>query len=193
MLNSDLITQGPIVNKFEDSVSRYVKARYACATNSATSALHIACLSLNLKRNDELWTVPNSFVASSNCGLYCGAKIDFVDINKEHFNIDLKELEKKLKKKVPKVLVTVHLGGQPCEQEKIWKLAKKYKFKIIEDASHALGASRKNEKVGSCKWSDVSVFSFHPVKMITTGEGGMALLIIKNFSKNENVFKPWNY
>lgn len=188
VLNSDFITQGPNVNKFEKNVSRYVEVKYACATNSATSALHIACLSLNLKPSDELWTVPNSFVASSNCGLYCGAKIDFVDINKEHFNIDLIQLENKLKTKVPKVLVTVHLGGQPCEQEKIWKLSKKYKFKIIEDASHALGASRKNEKVGSCKWSDISIFSFHPVKMITTGEGGMALTNNKNIYEKMKMF-----
>ena len=188
VLRSDFITQGPIVNKFEKSVSRYVNVKYACATNSATSALHIACLSLDLKSNDELWTVPNSFVASSNCGLYCGAKIDFVDINKEHFNINLKQLENKLKKKVPKVLVTVHLGGQPCEQEKVWKLAKKYKFKVIEDASHSLGASRKGERVGSCKWSDVSVFSFHPVKMITTGEGGMALTNNKKIFEKMKMF-----
>ena len=127
VLRSDFITQGPIVNKFEKSVSRYVNVKYACVTNSATSALHIACLSLDLKSNDELWTVPNSFVASSNCGLYCGAKIDFVDINKEHFNINLKQLNKL--KKVPKVLVTVHLGGQPWNKKRFGNLLKNINLK----------------------------------------------------------------
>ncbi len=174
VLKSDFLTQGPLVKQFEKKISDFVGSKYSCATNSATSALHVSCLSLNLKPGDELWTVPNSFVASSNCGLYCGAKIDFVDINKNNFIIDVDKLEKKLTKKVPKILVTVHLGGQPPEQEKIWKLAKKYKFFVIEDASHSLGASRGKEKVGSCKWSDITVFSFHPVKMITTGEGGIA-------------------
>ena len=174
VLKSKLITQGPIVKKFENTISKFVRSKYASATNSATSALHVACLALDLKSGDELWTVPNSFVASSNCGLYCGAKIDFVDIDKNHFNIDVNKLKIKLKRKVPKILVTVHLGGQPTEQEKIWKLAKKYNFYVIEDASHSLGASRNDINVGSCKWSDITVFSFHPVKMITTGEGGMA-------------------
>lgn len=174
VLKSKYLTQGPVVNKFEQALSKYVGSKFACATNSATSALHIACLSLNLKPGDELWTVPNSFVASSNCGLYCGAKIDFIDIDELHFNIDVDKLEIKLKKKVPKILVTVHLGGQPPEQEKIYKLALKYKFHVIEDASHALGAVRNKEKVGSCRWSDITIFSFHPVKMITTGEGGIA-------------------
>ena len=174
VLKSDYLTQGPLIKQFEKKISDFVGSKYSCATNSATSALHVSCLSLNLKPGDELWTVPNSFVASSNCGLYCGAKIDFVDINKDNFIIDVDKLEKKLTKKVPKILVTVHLGGQPPQQEKIWKLAKKYKFFVIEDASHSLGASRGREKVGSCKWSDITVFSFHPVKMITTGEGGIA-------------------
>ena len=181
ILKSDFLTQGPVVKKFEKKIAKYVNAKYSIATNSATSALHIACMSLGLKPNDELWTVPISFVASANCGLYCGAKIDFVDINKNHFNIDIEKLEEKLKKKVPKILVTVHLGGQPPEQEKIWSLAKKYKFFIIEDASHSLGATRKKKKVGSCQWSDITVFSFHPVKMITTAEGGMAITNNKNY------------
>lgn len=181
ILKSDFLTQGPVVKEFEKKIAKYVNAKYSIATNSATSALHIACMSLGLKHNDELWTVPTSFVASANCGLYCGAKIDFVDINKDHFNIDIKKLEEKLKKKVPKILVTVHLGGQPPEQEKIWSLAKKYKFFIIEDASHSLGATRKKIKTGSCLWSDITVFSFHPVKMITTAEGGMAITNNKNY------------
>ena len=174
VLNSDFITQGPIISKFENAINNYVNCKYSCATNSATSALHIACLAIGLGTKDELWTVPNSFVASSNCGVYCGAKIDFVDVNKDHFNIDVSSLEKKLKKKVPKILVSVHLGGQAPEQEKLRELSKKYNFFIIEDASHSLGASRKNSRVGSCKWSDITVFSFHPVKMITTAEGGIA-------------------
>jgi UDP-4-amino-4,6-dideoxy-N-acetyl-beta-L-altrosamine transaminase len=189
ILKSNYITQGPIVKKFEKSISSYVNSKYTSATNSATSALHIACLSLGLKSGDELWTVPNSFVASSNCGVYCGAKIDFVDIDEKHFNIDVSKLESKLKKKTPKILVTVHLGGQPPIQEKIWKLAKKYNFFVIEDASHALGASRKSVNVGSCKWSDITVFSFHPVKMITTGEGGAATTNSKKIYKKMELLK----
>lgn len=181
VLSSKYITQGPLVNKFENSINKYVNSKYSCATNSATSALHIACLAIGLNAKNELWTVPNSFVASSNCGLYCGAKIDFVDINNDHFNIDILKLEKKLKKKVPKILVSVHLGGQAPEQERLWYLSKKYKFHIIEDASHSLGASRNGIKVGNCKWSDITIFSFHPVKMITTAEGGIATTNNKNF------------
>lgn len=181
VLESNFITQGPLVKIFEKKIAKYVNANFSVATNSATSALHIACLSLGLKPNDELWTVPNSFVASANCGLYCGAKVDFVDINKNHFNIDIDKLEKKLKKKKPKILVSVHLGGSPPEQEKIWALAKKYKFYVIEDASHAFGATRKKIKVGSCVWSDITIFSFHPVKMITTGEGGVAVTNKKKY------------
>ncbi len=189
VLSSKYITQGPIVKKLEEKISKYVNSKYACLTNSATSALHVACLALSLKPGDELWTAPNSFVASSNCALYCGAKVDFVDINENHFNIDIKKLEQKLKKKTPKILVTVHLGGQPPEQEAIWKLAKKYKFYVIEDASHALGASRNKVNVGSCKWSDITVFSFHPVKMITTGEGGAATTNSKKFYKKMELLK----
>ena len=189
VLNSKYITQGPLVKKFEEKISKYVNSKYACSTNSATSSLHVACLALKLKPGDELWTVPNSFVASSNCGLYCGAKIDFVDIDKDHFNIDIEKLEKKLKKKTPKILVSVHLGGQPPEQEKIWHLAKKYKFYVIEDASHSLGSLRKNERVGSCKWSNITIFSFHPVKMITTGEGGVATTNDKKLYDKMQMFK----
>ena len=189
VLKSNFITQGPVVKKFEKAVAKYVNAKYSCATNSATSALHIACMSIDIKPGDEIWTVPNSFVASANCGVYCGAKVDFVDINQEHFNLDVNKLKQKLKKKTPKVLVTVHLGGQPTEQEKIWSLAKKYKFFIIEDASHSLGALRSGVKVGSCKWSDITVFSFHPVKIITTGEGGMALTNNKSLFEKMEILK----
>ena len=179
-LKSDFITQGPKVKEFEKKICNYTKGRYAVATNSATSALHISCLALGLKTNDIVWTVPNSFVASSNCALLCGAKIDFVDIDSESYNLSISSLEKKLlkakkEKKIPKILVVVHLAGNPCDMKEIYKFKKKYKFKIIEDASHALGSVYYGNKVGSCIYSDVTVFSFHPVKMITTGEGGVAV------------------
>jgi len=179
VLQSDFLTQGPKVEEFEIKISSYTKSKYSVAVNSATSALHIACLSLGLKKGDILWTSPNTFVASSNCALHIGAKIDFVDINSEDFNIDIDRLEEKLKhaqkkKCLPKILIPVHLAGQPTIQERIYKLSKKFGFKIIEDASHSIGASRRGEKVGSCRWSDITVFSFHPVKIITTAEGGIA-------------------
>ncbi len=180
VLSSNFVTSGPKVEMFEKKVREFSNAKYSIAVNSATSALHIACMALNLKKKDILWTVPNSFVASANCGLYCGAKIDFVDIDNETLNISIKLLEEKLilskkKKKLPKILVVVHFGGASCEMDKIKKLSVKYRFKIIEDASHAIGGTFKNFKVGSCKFSDITVFSFHPVKVITSGEGGMAL------------------
>ncbi len=180
VLKSPLITQGSYVPKFENKVARRCGSKYSFAVNSATSALHLACLALDLKKGDIIWTVPNTFVASANCGLYCGAKVDFVDINIKTYNICIESLSRKLeyaekKNKLPKILIPVHFAGQPTKQDEIWKLSKKYKFKIIEDASHSLGAKYKNEKVGSCKWSDITIFSFHPVKMITTGEGGMLL------------------
>jgi len=178
VLKSDYLTQGPKVPIFEEKIKKYVGAKFATAVSSASAALHLSCIALGLKKNDFLWTVPNTFVASATCGLHCGAKIDFVDINDDDNNISIEELEKKLKvarkkKKLPKVLVTVHFSGLPVNQEKIYILSKKYGFKILEDASHALGAKYKNEKVGSCKWSDMTVFSFHPVKPITTAEGGV--------------------
>ena len=145
------------------------------AVNSATSALHIACLALDLKEKDYLWTVPNTFVASANCGLYCGALIDFVDIDKDTLNISIENLKKlieaKKKKKIPKIIVAVDFGGNPYDHKKLFDLSLKYNFKIITDASHSLGSSFKNYKIGRCKWSDITVFSFHPVKPITTAEG----------------------
>ncbi len=191
VLRSDFITQGNIVPKFENSIINETGAKFATAVNSATSALHISCLALDLSKNDYLWTSANSFVASANCGIYCGAKIDLVDIDENDWNISICSLKKKLivaekKNILPKILVTVHFSGQPTFQEEIYKLSKKYKFKIIEDASHSLGASRNNEKVGSCKWSDLTVFSFHPVKIITTGEGGA---ITTNHSKLDSKLK----
>jgi len=180
VLRSDFLTQGPIVPQFEQKVSDYCGSKYAIAVNSATSALHIACLALNLGPGHWLWTSPNTFVASANCGLYCGANIDFVDIDPKTYNMSVSALSDKLIKaeklgKLPKVVIPVHFGGQPCDMLKIYELSKQYGFKIIEDASHAIGASYDNIKVGSCKHSDITVFSFHPVKIITTGEGGMAL------------------
>tara|TARA_B100000674_G_C37958572_1_gene970879 strand:- start:582 stop:1742 length:1161 start_codon:yes stop_codon:yes gene_type:complete len=176
-LKSSLLTQGSKVEIFEKIIANYVGCKFTLAVNSASSALQIACMALNIKKGDLVWTTPITFAASANCAINQGAIIDFVDINNKTNNIDSEILEQKLKKskKIPKLIITVHLSGQPTEQEKIWKLAKKYNFKVIEDASHSLGAMRYNEKVGSCKWSDISVFSFHPVKMITTIEGGMAL------------------
>ena len=180
VLQSDFLTQGPIVPKFEKAVSDYCGVKYGVATNSATSALHIACLALGLKDGDYLWTSPISFVASANCGLYCGAKIDFVDIDPETFNLSTQALEEKLIQaekvnKLPKILVPVHFAGQSCEMDKIYKLSQQYGFKIIEDASHAIGGKYKNKPIGNCKYSDITIFSFHPVKIITTGEGGMAV------------------
>ena len=177
ILKSDLITTGPKISEFEKSLSKKVKSKYCVVFNSATSALHSACIALGLKRNDWLWTSTNSFVASANCGLYCGAKIDFVDIELETYNIDLKKLEIKLgktkKKLLPRIIIPVAFAGQSYDLDHLVRLSKKYKFKILEDASHALGAKYKNRNVGSNK-DTISVFSFHPVKMITTGEGGSA-------------------
>ena len=179
VLKSDFLTQGPEVIKFEKNFSKFVNVKYSIAVNSATSALYLACMALNFKKNDILWTVANTFVSSSNCALHLGGKIDFVDINFENGNIDTDRLEQKLiiaKKKriLPKIIIPVHFGGLPTDQKKIWELSKKYSFKIIEDASHSLGSKYENRLIGDCKWSDITVFSLHPVKIITTAEGGMA-------------------
>lgn len=180
VLRSEFVTQGPVVPRFEQAVASRVKANHAVAVNSGTSALHIACLGLRLGSGDLLWTVPNTFVASANCARYCGADVDFVDIDPDTWNLSVPRLREKLalaKKEnlLPKVLVPVHFAGQPTEQEAIWELSEEFGFKVLEDASHAIGASRNGEPVGSCRWSHVTVFSFHPVKVITSGEGGMAL------------------
>jgi len=178
VLKSDFITQGPQVPKFEQTVASYVGASHAIAVNSATSALHIACLALNLERGDWLWTSPNSFVASANCALYCGANIDFVDIDPATYNMCPEKLASKLEKakqvnKLPKIIVLVHFAGQSCNMEAFSALSKRFGFKIIEDASHAIGGRWDNCYIGSCQFSDITVFSFHPVKIITTAEGGM--------------------
>ena len=180
VLRSDFLTQGPKVAEFEKRVAEEVDARCGVAVNSATSALHLACLALGLGEGDHLWTSPTTFVASANCGLYCGATIDFVDIDKKTGLMCVKELELKLEKakkesKLPKIVIPVHLCGASCDMKAIKKLAKRYDFCIIEDASHAIGGTYENKPVGCCKYSDITIFSFHPVKIITTGEGGMAV------------------
>lgn len=180
VLRSDYITQGQTVPKFEQAIASYCGASYSVAVNSATSALHISCLALGLGPGDVLWTSPNTFVASANCALYCGAEIDFVDIDSKTYNMSVDALSEKLilaekQGKLPKIVIPVHFAGQPCDMPAIYKLSKKYDFKIIEDASHAIGSSYSDIKVGSCIHSNITVFSFHPVKIITTAEGGMAL------------------
>lgn len=180
VLQSDFLTQGPQVPLFEKTVAEHVGARHALAVNSATSALHIACLALGLGPGDWLWTTPITFVASANCGLYCGAQVDFVDIDPRTYNLCPQALERKLVAaqaagRLPKVVVAVHLCGQPCDMAAIHALSQRFGFKVIEDASHAIGGKYKGEFIGNGRYSDITVFSFHPVKIITTAEGGMAL------------------
>ncbi|HIK32262.1 MAG TPA: UDP-4-amino-4,6-dideoxy-N-acetyl-beta-L-altrosamine transaminase [Oscillatoriales cyanobacterium M4454_W2019_049] len=180
VLRSDWITQGPAIPRFEQAVAEYCGVKYAVAVTSATAALHIACLAADLGSGDILWTSPNTFVASANCGLYCGAEVDFVDIDRRTYNLSIEELECKLERsnqieKPPKIVIPVHFSGQSCQMDRIADLAQKYGFQVIEDASHAIGASYQEKPVGSCQFSDMTVFSFHPVKIITTGEGGMVL------------------
>jgi UDP-4-amino-4,6-dideoxy-N-acetyl-beta-L-altrosamine transaminase len=180
VLRSDFLTQGPVVPAFEHAVASYCGVQHGLAVNSATSALHIACLALGLGPGDWLWTTPITFVASANCGLYCGAQVDFVDIDPRTYNLCPHALEAKLIQaektgRLPKVVVAVHLCGQPCDMAAIHALSQTYGFHIIEDASHAIGGKYKGEPIGNCRYSDITVFSFHPVKIITTAEGGMAL------------------
>jgi UDP-4-amino-4,6-dideoxy-N-acetyl-beta-L-altrosamine transaminase len=180
VLQSDWLTQGPAIDLFERSVADYCGVKYAVAVTSATAALHIACLSLDLGDGDWLWTSPNTFVASANCGLYCGAKVDFVDIDPHTYNLSADELAQQLAHAeqqgcLPKVLIPVHFAGQSCEMDKIAALSAQYGFKVIEDASHAIGGKYRDKQIGCCEFSDLAVFSFHPVKIITTGEGGMVL------------------
>lgn len=180
VLQSDYLTQGPVVPLFEAAVARHVGAAHAVAVNSATSALHIACLALGLGPGDRLWTSPVTFVASANCGRYCGADVEFVDIDPRTYNLCPVALERKLEGaaregRLPKVVVAVHLSGQSCDMAAIHALGQRYGFRIIEDASHAIGGKYRGEFIGNCQYSDIAVFSFHPVKIITTAEGGMAL------------------
>ena len=194
VLKSDFITQGPQVPLFEQSVSKYCGAEFGVAVNSATSALHIACLALGLGERDWLWTSPNSFVASANCGLYCGSKVDFVDIDPKTFNMSALELENKLiqakqENKLPKVVIPVHFAGQSCDMKRIHYLGQKYGFKIIEDASHAIGGKYLDKSIGGCQYSDITVFSFHPVKIITTAEGGLATTNSKDLTKKMQLYR----
>ena len=180
VLKSDFLTQGPMVPRFEQKVASYCRVHHALAVNSATSALHVACLALGLGPGDWLWTSPVTFVASANCGLYCSAEVDFVDIDPHTYNLCPNALERKLvvaerEGRLPKIVVPVHLCGQPCDMKAIHALSERYGFKILEDASHAIGGKYDAEPIGSCRYSDITVFSFHPVKIITTAEGGMAL------------------
>jgi len=194
VLKSDFLTQGNKVPLFEDIISERVGAKYALAANSATSCLYLSCLSLGLSKEDILWTSPITYVASANCALYCGAEVDFVDIDPLTWNISVEILEEKLKaarkiKKVPKILVLVHLAGNPCDLKKVFDLSKEYGFSIIEDASHALGSNYSGEPIGSSIYSDISVFSFHPVKNITTGEGGMILTNNQKLSEKIHLYR----
>jgi len=194
VLKSNHLTQGPKILEFETKVSEYCGSNYAVAVNSATSALHIACLALDLGKGDWLWTSPNSFVASANCGLYCGAKIDFVDIDPLTYNLSTNELERKLirakhENKLPKIVMPVHFAGQSCNMKKIHSLSQKYGFKIIEDASHAIGGKYLEKPIGCCQYSDITVFSFHPVKIITTAEGGLATTKSKELTKKMQLYR----
>ena len=217
ILKSDFITRGPENQNFENKIKKYVNSKYCLTTNSATSALYIACRSLKLNKKDLVWTSPISFAASANCASLCGAKVDFIDIDLDSYNISVTKLEEKLKfakkkNQLPKILIVVHYAGYPCDMKKIYKLKKKYKFHIIEDASHAIGSSYSNIKVGSNKHSDLTVFSFQAVKVITTAEGGSVttnnkkifnkLKILRShginkerkyFKKKENSKFPWYY
>ena len=192
VLKNKNLTQGEYVPRFEKEISKKVNAKFSVAVNSATSALHLACMALDVTIGDCVWTSPISFVASANCALYCGARVDFVDVDPFSGLIDIDCLSEKLDKAsknkcLPKVLIVVHLGGCSCNMLELQSLAKKYNFLIIEDASHAIGGRYENEPVGNCKYSSITVFSFHPVKIITTGEGGMATtnnyLIAEKMSK----------
>jgi len=194
VLKSDFLTQGNQVDIFEKKLSNYCGVNYGVAVNSATSALHIACLALNLKPGDLIWTSPNSFVASANCALFCDAKVDFVDIDPLSYNLCVDKLEEKLidarnRNKLPKILIPVHFAGQSCNMLKIHHLSKEYGFKVIEDASHAIGSKYLDFPVGGCKYSDITVFSFHPVKIITTGEGGMAMSNSKKLTEKMKLFR----
>jgi UDP-4-amino-4,6-dideoxy-N-acetyl-beta-L-altrosamine transaminase len=194
VLKSNFLTQGSQTPLFEKTVSDYCGAEYGVAVNSATSALHIACMALNLGKGDYLWTSPNTFVASANCGLYCGAQVDFVDINPLTYNLSPEELEKKLIRakqdnKLPKIVIPVHFAGQSCDMRKIHSLGQEYGFKIIEDASHAIGGKYLDQPIGGCQYSDITVFSFHPVKIITTAEGGLTTTNDGELSERMQLFR----
>lgn len=194
VLRSDYLTQGPAVPAFEKAVASYCGVEHAIAVNSATSALHIACLALGVGKGDIVWTSPITFVASANCALYCGASVDFVDIDFHSYNMSVERLQEKLEQaeksgRLPKVVIPVHLAGQSCDMQALNKLAIKYSFKVIEDASHAIGAKYQGKPVGDCRFSDIAIFSFHPVKIITTGEGGMAVTNNEKLARRMELFR----
>ena len=191
VLKSDFLTQGPVIENFEKAVAEYCGVKYAVAVTNATSALHIACLAAGLDKGDMLWTSPITFTASANCGRYCGSDVDFVDIDDNTYDMSVTALKEKLEKSKikPKVVIPVHLAGQSCEMQEIYDLSKQYGFTVIEDASHAIGADYKDTKVGCCKYSDMTVFSFHPVKIITTGEGGMVLTNSEELYKKLTLYR----
>mgnify|MGYP001476677593 CR=1 FL=1 len=214
VLKSDFITQGPLINEFTNKIKTKVQSSYSIALNSATSALHVAYKALGLGEGDYLWTSPNTFVATTNAALLCGAKVDFIDIDKDTYNLSIFELKKKLdtakkQNKLPKIVTCVHFAGQSCSMEEIFKLSKIYNFKIVEDASHAIGGSYKDALIGNCRYSDITVFSFHPVKIITTGDGGVAVTndkliaekismlsshgIVRNLNSHIENNEIWNY
>lgn len=193
-LESDYLTQGPTLNVFEDKVSSYCSSKYSISCNSASSALHCAYIAVGLGPGDRLWTSANTFAATANMAIHCGATVDFIDIDDKTYNMSIEQLETKLidakrKNCLPKVVVPVHFAGQSCDMEEIYRLSQSFGFKVIEDASHAIGAQYKDEPVGSCRYSDITVFSFHPVKIITTGEGGVAVTNELNFAKKMREFR----
>ncbi len=193
-LQSDWLTQGPAVERFEQSMAKYCGAEHAVAICNATAALHLACRALEVGPGDVVWTSPNTFVASANCALYCGASVDFVDIEPDTFNMSPELLATKLESaakqgRLPKVVIPVHFGGQPCRMDEISALAKRYGFRVVEDASHAVGADYHGSKIGSCSHSDIAVFSFHPVKIMTTGEGGMAMTNDPELARRLRLFR----
>jgi UDP-4-amino-4,6-dideoxy-N-acetyl-beta-L-altrosamine transaminase len=194
VLKSDFLTQGPVVSQFENAIAVYCGAKHAVAVNSATSALHIACLALGVGKGDSVWTTAITFVASANCALYCGARVDFVDIDPLTYNMSVERLTEKLVQAaktgtLPKAVIPVHLCGQPCDMAAIHALSMQYGFKIIEDASHAIGGKYKNEPIGNCRFSDITIFSFHPVKIITSGEGGMAVTNDASLAKSMQLLR----
>lgn len=194
VLKSDWLTQGPLVDQFEEAIANYCGAKQAVAVSNGTAALHIACLALGVGEGDFVWTSPNTFVASANCALYCGAQVDFVDICPDTYNLSVDKLAEKLEQaeklgKLPKVVIPVHFSGQSCDMQGIKALADRYGFKIIEDASHAIGGTYQGGKIGSCQYSDITVFSFHPVKVVTSGEGGMCLTNDEELARKLKLFR----
>jgi UDP-4-amino-4,6-dideoxy-N-acetyl-beta-L-altrosamine transaminase len=194
VLRSDFLTQGPVVPRFERAVAEYCRVPHAVAVNSATSALHVACLALGVGPGDRVWTTPNTFVASANCARFCGATVDFVDIDPQSYNLSTRALAAKLAAaaktgRLPKVVIPVHFAGLPCDLAGISELARSYGFRVIEDASHAIGARYQDSIIGDCRFSDITVFSFHPVKIITTAEGGMATTRVAQLARAMQLYR----